>query len=68
MHKGVHAPKPMMHIALFPQNLQFLPILVQFTFFLPNLRVLTSPYFDHDAIMHHALHVLDASAYANSLE
>jgi len=25
-----------------------------------NLRVFSSPYFDHDAFMHHALHLLDA--------
>ena len=57
-------PKSMMHIAyshapyfhktykftlLFPQNLRFLL----------NFRVFASPYFDHDAFMHHALHVLD---------
>jgi len=28
--------------------------------FLLNLRFFLSPYFDHDAFMHHALHVLDA--------
>jgi len=27
-----------------------------------KLRFLASPYFDHDAFMHHALHTLDASA------
>src|SRR6218665_2342410 len=30
---------------------------VQFLCFLPHLRV--SPYFEHDAFMHHAIHVLD---------
>ena len=46
-------PKPMMHIAsfpLFPQNL-----FGSITFFAP-------PYYDHDALMHHALYVLDAPA------
>src|SRR6218665_3174234 len=28
--------------------------------FLPNLRFLLIPYFDHDAFLHHALYVLDA--------
>ena len=27
---------------------------------LPNLRVFSSPYFEHDAFMHHAIYVLDA--------
>src|SRR6218665_2256373 len=38
---------------LFSQNIYFPHIFVQFTFF-------ASPYFDHDAFMHHALHVLDS--------
>jgi len=29
---------------------------------LPNLRFFASPYFYHDAFLHHALHVLDAPA------
>jgi len=28
--------------------------------FLPNLHFFASPYFDHDAFMHPALHILDA--------
>jgi len=35
---------------------------------LPNLGYVpfASPYFDHDVFMHHALHVLDATANASS--
>jgi len=33
-----------------------------YVFLLPNLLFLI-PYFDHDAFMHHALHVLDAPGH-----
>src|SRR6218665_3282879 len=36
------------------------PVLDKFTCFLHTLRVFCSPYFDHDAFMHHPMHVLDA--------
>src|SRR6218665_408703 len=57
--RGVHPPKSMMHTVfpLFPQNLYISPRFPQ------NLRFFGSPYFDHDAFMHDALHVLDASAF-----
>jgi len=35
--------------------------------FLPNLRFLLLPYFDHDAFVHHALHVLNSPALANTM-
>src|SRR6218665_4227988 len=38
----------------FPQNLLFVCLIYIF---------LLSPYFDHDACMHHALHVLDAPGW-----
>ena len=31
--------------------------------FLPNLHFFASPYFDHDAFMRHALHMLDSPAH-----
>jgi len=40
----------------------FPPTFIQFTCFWSNLRVFSSPYFDHDAFMHYALQVLDAHA------
>jgi len=47
-------------IILSPLLLQiFPPVLGKFTCFLHALRVY-SPYFDHDAFMHHPMHVLDA--------
>ena len=39
---------------------KFSPTLVQFTVFWLNLRFLLPLYFDHDALMYHALHVLVA--------
>src|SRR6218665_3879473 len=42
----------------FPLLLQIPPVLGKFTCFLHTLRV--SPYLDHDAFMHHPMHVLDA--------
>jgi len=35
-----------------------------------TLRFLLSPYFDHDAFMHHALHVLNApgNSYSEALK
>jgi len=73
--RGVHPPKSMMHIAyspyfnkiykfppLFPLKMfQFFPYLSSIYVFFLNLPFLLAPYFDHDAFMHHALHVLDAS-------
>jgi len=44
-------PKPMMHILPYLKKLAFPPISAKFTFF--------ASYFDHDAFMLHALHVLD---------
>ena len=44
-YKGVHPPKPMMHIG--------------YSHYLRKSHVFASPYFEHDAFMHHALHVLD---------
>src|SRR6218665_2085705 len=40
------------HVPIFPQNLRFLL----------NLRVVASPYFDHDAFMHNSLLVLNTPA------
>ena len=58
------------HFLPISQKTQFSPI---FTFplflfnlcLLPSLRVLSSPCFDHDAFMHHAIHLLDTPAYIN---
>src|SRR6218665_1771993 len=44
---------------------QFNPISTKFTFFGLIYVFLLPPYFDHDAFMHHALHVLDAPALVN---
>src|SRR6218665_941321 len=66
--------KPMMHTAFSPnfdkiykcppicaKFIHFAPISVKFTFSWFNLRLIGFlPYFDHNAFMHHALHVLDA--------
>src|SRR6218665_893367 len=43
-----------------PYFYNFPPVLGKFTCFLHTLRVFRSPYFDHDAFMHHPMHVLDA--------
>jgi len=64
--RDVHLPKPIMHIAyssyfhkickippITAKFINFPMIFIQFTFF-------ASPYFDHDAFTHHALHVMDA--------
>ena len=58
------------HFPLFRENdsfppyfYKFPPALRKFTCFLHTLRVLFSPYFDHDALMHHPMHVLDAHVY-----
>jgi len=50
--RGIHPPKPMMHIAYFHKMYVFLL----------NLHFLLPSYFDHDAFLHHALHVLGAPA------
>jgi len=47
-----------MHILPISAKFIKLPIFVLFCF-------LASPYFDHDAFTHHALHVLDASVRAH---
>src|SRR6218665_2963967 len=60
MIKSVHPSEPMMHTAY------SLSIFTKFTnsfLFSLNLLCLTSPYFDRDSFMHHALHALDAPAY-----
>src|SRR6218665_2427681 len=58
-----------LHFPLFPENFsfppyfsKFPPVLGKFNCFLHTLRVLFPPYFDHDAFMHHPMHVLDAPA------
>ena len=66
-------PKPMMHIAYSPyfyniykfhpyfrKMYTFPPISAKFMFFCLVYVFFIPPYFDHDAFMHHALHVLDA--------
>src|SRR6218665_625307 len=56
--------KAMMHIAYSPyfrKMYKFPPILFKFPYFY-LIYFFSSPYFDHDAFMHHALHVLDAHA------
>jgi len=67
--------KPMMHIAYFPspyfnkiynfplfwQNLLIFPYFRSIDIFCLIYVFLLPPYFDHDAFMHHALHVLDTS-------
>ena len=68
MGRGIHPSELMMHIAYspyFPKIFKCRPIFVQFTF-LCLIYVFASPYFDHDVFMHHALHVLDATANASS--
>src|SRR6218665_3066713 len=70
--RGVHPPKRMMHIAYSPhfhkiykfllyfhKIYTFPPISTKFTF-LGLIYVFCFPYFDHDAFMHHTLHILDA--------
>ena len=42
-----------------PYFLKFPPDFVEFTCF---LHTFVSPWFDHDAFMHHTMHVLDALA------
>jgi len=42
-------------------------IFIQFSFFLLIYDFLLPPYFDNDAFMHHALHVLDAPESTSSL-
>src|SRR6218665_2589871 len=55
------------HFPLFPENYyfpyfdKFPPVLEKFTCFLHAFSVFSfPPYFDHDAFMHHPMHVLDA--------
>ena len=40
-----------------------LPVFAKFTCFLHTLGFLVSPYFYHEAFMHHTMHVLDASGH-----
>ena len=44
-----------------PYFSKFPPVFQKFNTFLHTLRVFP-PYFDHDAFMHHPMHVLDAPA------
>src|SRR6218665_491680 len=66
---GVHPPKPMMHIELSPYfpkicNSPIFAEFMHFPLFSFNLRFFFfSPYFDHDAFMHHASHILNAPAF-----
>ena len=41
------------------------PVFGKFTSFLHTFCVFFPPYFDHDAFMHHPMHVLDAPEYNN---
>src|SRR6218665_36357 len=59
-----------LHFLLFRENYYFPPTFTNLPLFSKNLRVFTycrptcisfPPYFDHDAFMHHTMHVLDAS-------
>ena len=74
-HQGHTSPlKPKMHIEYFPylekiyksqppistKCINFPIFLFILRGFLPNLRFFASLYFDHDAFLHNALHVLDA--------
>jgi len=54
IYKLPHVSAKFIHFALFPQNLRRFGLI--YVFLLPP------PCFDHEAFMHHALHVLDASA------
>src|SRR6218665_97680 len=56
INRGVHPPKPMMHIGYSHISTKCINSIIsaKFTFF-------ASSYFDHDAFMHHALHLMDAS-------
>ena len=64
---GVHPPKPIMHFPPLSEHLSesvenvhnFPTIFVKFLCVLPHLCIFASPYFDHDAFMHHTIHVLD---------
>ena len=70
--QGHHPSKSMKHIPLYFQKIhKFLPYFIKFSKFLLfsfnlrfllNLRVFVSPYFSHDAFLHHALHMLDATS------
>ena len=63
------SPKPMMHIIIayspyFHKIYKFSPNfrkIYKFPLFSFSLSFFSSPNFDHDAFMHHALHILDAS-------
>jgi len=78
--RGIHPPKPMMHIVyslyfpkkcfpLFPQNLYIFPyISAKFMFLGLIYGFLLPPYFDHDAFMHHALHVPDTPGRIKALD
>src|SRR6218665_861071 len=59
-----------LHFLLFRENYYFPPTFTNLPLFSKNLRVFIYcrptcisflPYFDHDAFMHHTMHVLDAS-------
>src|SRR6218665_1443822 len=62
---SVHFPPFRENYSFPPTFTNFPPILGKFTCILHTLRVYFSPYFDHDAFMHHPMHVLDAPAYVH---
>src|SRR6218665_3358965 len=70
--RGIHPSNPMMRIVYSPyfqKIYKFSPIsakFIHFPLFPQNLRYFASPHFDHDAFMHHVLHVLDAPVTGQS--
>ena len=61
---SVHFPPVSQKLFFPPYFYKFPPVLGKFTCFLHTLRVFP-PYFDHDAFMHHPMHVLDAPDVLN---
>ena len=47
---------------------QFRPLISLNLIFFDKLTFFPSPYFDHDAFAHHALHVLDAPVLVSSFQ
>src|SRR6218665_1890433 len=66
---SVHFPPCFAKIIIyFPPTLKnSSPVFEKFTCFLYNLCVFRFPYFDHDAFMHHPMHVLEAPGPHNRL-
>src|SRR6218665_1137516 len=60
LHPWRPSLKPIMRIAYSPNFSQIYKFPPLFSVF---LTFLASSYFDHDAFMHHALHILDAPMY-----